>query len=186
VPQAWRQVGIDPAGAVMVPLGVALDLGSTGKAYAADLVAAQVADQVGTGLIISVGGDVAIGIVGRPAELVDWPISVGELPDAQAQETVMLQRGGLATSGTMNRRWKRGGQVVHHLLDPRTGRPVRASWRTVTVAGPSCVAANTASTASIVMAGDAPDWLAERGLPARLVSTDGEVVRVAGWPEGDE
>jgi thiamine biosynthesis lipoprotein len=45
------------------------------------------------------------------------------------------------------------------------------------------VDANTASTAAIVLGEDAPDWLRRHGLPARLVRTDGTVVRVVGWPE---
>jgi thiamine biosynthesis lipoprotein len=55
-------------------------------------------------------------------------------------------------------------------------------WRTVSVAAATCVDANTASTAAIVLGHDAPGWLAERGLPARLVTGDGEVTTVAGWP----
>jgi thiamine biosynthesis lipoprotein len=70
-----------------------------------------------------------------------------------------------------------------HIIDPATGEPVESPWRTVTVAARSCVAANTASTAAIVLGDDAPRWLAARGLPARLVALDGGVVRVGGWPE---
>jgi thiamine biosynthesis lipoprotein len=55
----------------------------------------------------------------------------------------------------------------------------------VSVAASSCLAANTASTAAIVLGAAAPAWLAARGLPARLVSEDGRVLRVAGWPGGD-
>jgi thiamine biosynthesis lipoprotein len=89
----------------------------------------------------------------------------------------------MATSSTVHRRWTRGGETVHHLLDPRTGRPVDLCWRTVTVAASSCLAANTASTASIVLGEQAPAWLLERDLAARLVDTDGSVMTVAGWPE---
>jgi thiamine biosynthesis lipoprotein len=48
------------------------------------------------------------------------------------------------------------------------------------------VAANTASTASLVLGASAPAWLAERGLPARLVARDGSVTVVGGWPEAEE
>jgi len=46
------------------------------------------------------------------------------------------------------------------------------------------VAANTASTVCIVLGEQAPGWLAERDLAARLVTVDGGVVRLGGWPEG--
>jgi thiamine biosynthesis lipoprotein len=55
-------------------------------------------------------------------------------------------------------------------------------WRTVSVAAATCVDANIAATAAIVRGEDAPSWLEELRLPARLVSRDGEVVTVAGWP----
>jgi len=185
VPNAWHEVGIDPDGAVYVPPSVALDLGATGKAFAADLIARSVPQEAGTDLVISLGGDVAVGLV-RGVDL-DWPVIVTEqVEDADSgdAETVTISSGGLATSSVTRRRWKYGGQVMHHLLDPRTGAPVSRVWRTATVAAASCVAANTASTVSIVLGEQAPAWLAERELAARLVAVDGTVVRVGGWPEG--
>ena len=95
---------------------------------------------------------------------------------------VQLHGGGLATSSTAVRRWRRGGDAYHHVLDPRTGLPAEPVWRTVTVTAASCVDANTASTAAIVRGRGAPGWLAELGLPSRLVDSAGTVHRVAGWP----
>ena len=95
---------------------------------------------------------------------------------------VHLHGGGLATSSTAVRRWRRGGRLLHHLLDPRTGLPAEPVWRTVTVTAATCVDANTASTAAIVRGRNAPAWLAELGLPSRLVDSAGTVHRVAGWP----
>ncbi|MGD9531891.1 MAG: FAD:protein FMN transferase, partial [Pseudonocardia sp.] len=90
-----------------------------------------------------------------------------------------------ATSSTTVRTWTRDGVRHHHLLDPRTGRPAAPVWRTVTVTAGSCVDANTAATAAIVAGADAPEWLAAVGLPARLVSADGAVVTLGGWPADD-
>lgn len=182
VPDAWRAVGVRD-GAVLVPFGTALDLGATGKAFASDLVATDLAAR-GIPCIVSLGGDIAIGV---PADLagddgagpVDWPVSVCERPDDPPQQTVYLDRGGLATSSTLNRRW---GAGVHHLLDPRTGRPATGTWRTVTVTAATAVEANTATTAAVVLGPDAPAWLVQRDLAARLVADDGTVTHVAGWP----
>jgi thiamine biosynthesis lipoprotein len=55
----------------------------------------------------------------------------------------------------------------------------------VSVAAANCVAANTATTASLVLGAAAPAWLADRGLPARLVGQDGAVTVLGGWPGGD-
>jgi thiamine biosynthesis lipoprotein len=71
---------------------------------------------------------------------------------------------------------------MHHIIDPRTGAPVRATWRTVSVAAADCTQANIAATAALVRAGAAPTWLEELGLPARLVAWDGRPRLVAGWP----
>jgi thiamine biosynthesis lipoprotein len=187
IPDAWRSIQIDLDGAVLVPPGVSLDLGSTGKAFAADLIAAGIPEAVGTSLIISLGGDVAVGQLADEEH--PWLVSVAERPQdagGPGSETVVLQAGGLATSSTLARRWRHGGAPVHHLLDPRTGRPVDAIWRTVSVCAASCLDANAASTAAIVMGELAPAWLYERDLATRLVTADGQVLRVAGWPDADQ
>jgi len=69
--------------------------------------------------------------------------------------------------------------VVH---DPRTGRPTDERWRTATATGPTCVAANVATTAALVLGEAAPAWLAENGVTARLVDRTGTVTRIGGWP----
>jgi len=75
---------------------------------------------------------------------------------------------------------------VHHIVDPRTGDVATPCWRTVTVAAGSCVDANTAGTAAIVLGPAAPRWLTDRALPARLVADDGAIALVAGWPTDGE
>ena len=91
--------------------------------------------------------------------------------------------GAIATSSTTVRRWHRGTVSFHHLVDPRTGGPVESRWRTVTVAAPTCVDANTAATAAIVLGDAGLDLVIAAGRPARLVALDGDVFRVNGWPE---
>jgi thiamine biosynthesis lipoprotein len=192
VPDSWRRIGIDPDGGLRVPVGISLDLGATGKAFAADLIAATVPDQVGTALIISLGGDVAVGTptdsgsAGTPGHR--WQIAVAERPEDAATaeaELVVLDEGGLATSSTLAQHWNQDGVAMHHLLDPRTGLPVEPVWRTVSVCAGSCLDANAASTAAIVLGKRAPAWLWQADLAARLVASDGEVYRIAGWPEPD-
>ena len=95
----------------------------------------------------------------------------------------MVSGGGIATSGTTVRRWLAGDVELHHIVDPRTGRPADTPWRTVTVAAGSCVDANVASTAAVVLGEEAPAWLAARGLAARLVRESGALVYTGGWPE---
>jgi thiamine biosynthesis lipoprotein len=76
---------------------------------------------------------------------------------------------------------------VHHLVDPATGAPVDAVWRTVSVTAGSCLDANIASTAAVIRGHGAAGWLALLGLPSRLVRADGRVRHLAGWPaDGDD
>lgn len=181
--ESWREIGLDPDGAIKVPAGTALDLGATGKAWAADVVAAAFAEELGGAALVSLGGDLAIAAPdGEP-----WPIAISTRPDGPVETTIALDQGGLATSSTRVRRWARRGVDLHHLLDPRTGRPAPEVWRTVTATGRTCAAANTATTAAVVLGAEAPDWLTARGVAARLVTADGRVHTTGGWPaETDE
>jgi thiamine biosynthesis lipoprotein len=177
----WQTIELDEAGAtVRVPAGVELDLGATAKALACDRAAIAAAAIAG-GALVGLGGDIA---VAGAAPEGGWPVRIADdhaAPLDAPGPTVALDGGGLATSSTTVRRWRRGAVELHHLVDPRTGRPAESPWRTVSVAARTCVDANVASTASFLLE-DAPGWLESRGLPARLVSVDGENTVVAGWP----
>ncbi len=165
----WRQVGFDERSRrLTLPAGVHLDLGATAKAWAADRSATRLAGALGCGVLVGLGGDIAVAgpppgggwrirvqdVTGRPEDPPDGPAAV-----------VAIRDGGLATSSTTARRWRRGGDVLHHILDPRTGLPAPVYWRTVSVAAATCVDANTASTAAIIRGPQALDWLSNLGLP---------------------
>lgn len=175
----WWRVRMD-GDSVIVPHGVLLDLGSTGKAYAADRAAAAIFGALGCGVLVSLGGDLAA--AGRAPEG-GWLVGVGDDHRAAGpgDTVVSVRSGGLATSSVTQRAWRRGGRRVHHIVDPRTGDVPAAVWRTVTVAARSCVDANAAATAAVVRGEGAEAWLRGLALPARLIGHDGRVVTVAGW-----
>ncbi len=162
----WQAVQFSTATrTVQLPRGVELDLGATAKALAADLAAKAALDAIpgGGGVLVSLGGDIAV--AGEPPPR-GWSIQASEDSAAalsDAEESVCIGSGGMATSGTTVRTWRRGHVVLHHIID-------------------SCVDANIASTAAIVMSERAPAWLVRHGLAARLVDRSGEVHRLAGWP----
>src|SRR5207249_3706023 len=99
-----------------VPTGAALDFGGIGKGWAAD-----VASQHTIGLpwaVVDAGGDLRLG--GTPP---DGGLDVAvEDPEAPGVEVLRLKldTGALATSSITHRRW---GPSLHHIVDPRTGRP---------------------------------------------------------------
>ena len=116
---------------------------------------------------VSAGGDIAT----------TTPIVVG-LPGG---DTVMLDRGGLATSSVAKRTWLRGGERQHHLIDARSGRPARTCWRDVTVSAPTCLAADIAAKAALLLDEQGPSWLDERGLAGRFLDHRGIVVTNDVW-----
>src|SRR5262249_10237170 len=127
-----------------VPSGVQLDLNGVVKALAVDDSLALLR---GPGFV-SAGGDLAA----RGGLTVELP----------GGDSVTLVQGGLATSGSSRRTWMRGGQKMHHLIDPRTGRPADSGWEQVTVCGGSCIAADLAAKAAFLLGSEGPDWLDAR------------------------
>jgi len=179
----WRNVHLDRTRRlVQLAGGAQLDLGATAKAWAADRCAEIIAAKADSGVLVSLGGDIA---VAGPAPADGWRVRVTDDHAAGPQapgQTVTIRSGGLATSSTTVRTWALGGRRVHHIIDPATGEPARSCWRTVSVAAGSCVDANTASTAAIIRGEAAVSWLRDAGLPARLVREDGSAQTTAGWP----
>ena len=106
------------------------------------------------------------------------------VPTNEVDEVVAVFAGGLATSGTTARSWVLNGSVVHHIVDPWTGREALPVWSLVSTAASSCVEANAWSTAAVVWGEDAVGNLDDLGIPARLVDAEGNITRVGGWPEG--
>ncbi len=180
----WQTVELDAARVtVRIPHGVTLDLGASGKAWAADRAARAAHEACGGGVLVSVGGDIA---TAGSAPAGGWRIHVTDDHRAGPQapgQTVSIRSGGLATSSTATRRWRRGSATMHHIIDPATGAPALGLWRTVSVAGADCTDANIASTAALVR-GDtgAAAWLERLGLPARLVGHSGAVLCLGEWP----
>ncbi len=184
VRSGWRTIELDAVrSTVCVPRGIALDLGASAKAWAADRAARAAFEACRCGVLVSLGGDIA---TAGTAPAGGWRIHVTDDhragPDAPGQ-TISIAAGGLATSSTATRRWRRGAATMHHIIDPATGAPALGRWRTVSVAAADCTDANIASTAALVRGDEgAAAWLAQRSLPARLVDHGGTVVRVGNWP----
>lgn len=163
VPGCWRTLRL--YGRLLSrPPGVELDLNSVVKSLAVDDALELIE---GEGLIAA-GGDVAA----RGGATVELPRG----------GSLSLLAGGLATSGTTRRRWRRQRLVQHHLIDPRAGRPAESRWQEVTVAAGSCLGADVAAKAAFLLSDDGPDWLDERWLPGRFLDAGGEVVNQA-WRE---
>lgn len=148
---------------VVVRRGVRLDLNGVVKGRTVDDALALLE---GEGFV-SAGGDLAV-----------RGTLVAGLPRGGA---VTLVGGALATSGTDRRRWVRGGEARHHLIDPRSGVPASSPWALVTACGLTCVGADVAAKAAFLLGVHGPSWLDARGMPARFVTEAGEIVLNLAW-----
>ena len=161
-PGCWRDVHLRGR-MLWMPPGTLLDLNGVVKSATAD-DALELIDAPGW---VSAGGDV----VARGG--VDVALPGGD--------AIRLVDGALATSGTRRRRWTRAGVEQHHLVDAATGRPAYTCWEQVTVSGSTCLAADVAAKAALLLAVDGPGWLEARGLPGRFVDVDGCVRETQRW-----
>jgi FAD:protein FMN transferase len=159
-PGRWRSVRL--TGRLLPrPPDLQLDLNGVVKSLAVDDAMKLIS---GTGFV-SAGGDLAA----------NGPVDVA-LPGGGA---VRVVEGGIATSGSVGRRWLRNAVEQHHLIDPFTGAPSRSPWTHVTVVGGSCLAADVCAKAAFLLGHDGPAWLDAHGLPARFVSGARVVVNKA-------
>jgi thiamine biosynthesis lipoprotein len=144
------------------PAGLQLDLNGVVKALAVDDALRLLS---GRGFV-SAGGDLAA----------NGPVDVA-LPLGGA---VRVVEGGIATSGSVGRHWRRGAGVEqHHLIDPFSGAPSNSPWTQVTVVGATCLAADVCAKAAFLLGDDGPRWLDTRGLPGRFLTHDRVVVNEA-------
>jgi len=158
---SWHSISLHGGGLLRTET-MQLDLNGVVKGKTVD----DALEIAGSGWV-SAGGDVAA---------LD-PVVVG-LPGGG---TVALHGGGLATSSVAKRRWLAAGVPQNHLIDPRTGRPTDGPWRDVSVAASSCLIADVAAKAALLLGAAGPAWLDERGLAGRFVAHDGAVTLNETW-----
>ncbi|HET7770895.1 MAG TPA: FAD:protein FMN transferase [Chloroflexota bacterium] len=158
---------------IRVSPGWELDLAGVAKAWAGQQAAARLA---GYGpALVDAGGDIAV--TAPPRGSVGWPIGL-DLPGGARE--IVLGCGGVATSGTDFRRWRRGNAVSHHIIDPRTAEPARTDISAATVVAPTLLQADVSAKAVLILGSrDGPSWLAGRPhYGALLALGDGSVVTI--------
>jgi thiamine biosynthesis lipoprotein len=181
-PGSTREPGgitLDPTvGSVLVHAGTGFDPGGIGKGLAADLVTAELVERGAAGALVNVGGDlVARGSSPRPG---GWSIDIEDptSPDRRVAR-VLLRDGAVCTSSRVKRRWRTtDGASVHHLLDPRTGRPYDSSLVAVTVVAGEAWWAEALTKAVFAARHDAANVITNAAADALLVHDDGTVERI--------
>ncbi len=172
----WRCLKLDTAAQrARIPAHSALDLGGIGKGWAAQHLLQQSA--ISLPALMDFGGDIVA--QGAPTGQAGWIVAIAD-PFAEAPLLhVRLRDQSIATSGTDYRRWRdSNGQVQHHLIDPRTGRPAQTDILTLSVIHPSIVYAEAYAKAGLLMGSqDGLNWLDEQWhTHALAVLADGSVL----------
>jgi FAD:protein FMN transferase len=129
---SFGEMDLDQArGMILLPRGMAVDLGGIAKGWIAEQ-AALILSGFSTACVVNAGGDMFL--VGLPDGERQWFVGIEDplLPDRDLT-TISVDPGGVATSSVTKRVWKQGEKDRHHLIDPRTGEPAVTSWLSVTV-----------------------------------------------------
>ena len=182
---AFRNITVDPVSrTIEIPPRVGLDLGGIAKGWLADAVVRTLA-RYGPALA-DLGGDIAVG--GMPTTEASWALEVEDPFGGQKPLAVIrLTEGGVATSGTIRRRWQTADGWQHHLTAPRPGRPAVTDLTAVTIVAPSATAAEIAAKATLLLGAKAGLSALEHSpdLAGLLVQNDGSLVTTAalqGYP----
>jgi thiamine biosynthesis lipoprotein len=124
--------------------GCGIDLGGIAKGWMAD----RLSGRLGPNVLVNLGGDLRAR--GRGPEGAGWPVGMG-------RATVLLQDRGAATSSVRRRRWG----ALHHLIDPRTGRPSDGGLAEVSVVADTAVDAEIIAKTALLAGPDlAPTFCA--------------------------
>jgi FAD:protein FMN transferase len=167
--------------AVTIPAGVGFDPGGIGKGLAADLVSAELVTAGAAGVCINMGGDLRVRGIG-PRGAHGWTIALEHPLQPTPLATVGITDGGVASSTTLRRRWLVGGQVRHHLIDPRTGKPSDSEIAFCSVVADAAWKAETLAKAILLRGGDHPfDLIDGTGVEALIVDHFGVVACSPGF-----
>lgn len=177
------RLSTDGRPSAQLPPGLAIDAGGIGKGLAADICLEHLLSAGASAALVSLGGDMAVG-GSHP-----WTIDVGAPRIAATSgplARLRLSSGGVATSGSTARRWRLGGRIVHHVVDPRTRQPTAHVGRAIiqaTVAADHGRWAEALAT-EVMVGGEARlDELDGRGVATLAVRADGSQRHTAAWRE---
>jgi FAD:protein FMN transferase len=138
-------------GAIFLPQsGMCLDLGGIGKEYAVDMVVALAAQYGIEHVLADFGQDIRV--QGRPPGRPAWHVGL-ENPQKPGScwGSVAVTSHAVASSGDYLRHFVYQGQRYGHIIDPRTGHPVRNGCQAVNVVASTCTIAGILSTTAFIL-----------------------------------
>jgi thiamine biosynthesis lipoprotein len=150
---------------LVLPKGMELDLGGLGKEYAVDRAVMLLVKTSDTPVLVNFGGDLRVSGPRRGGGRWRAAIEATDTP-ARSEGVIEIASGALTTSGDARRFLLRDGVRYSHILDPRTGWPVKDPPHSVTVAAPTCIEAGFLSTLAMLHGRKAEAFLKGEGVKA--------------------
>lgn len=160
----WKKVQWN-APVIRLARGMEIDFGGLAKEYAVDRAVALARQMTDVPVLINFGGDLCVS--GPRCDGSRWKVAIESVDQAGAMtEMLELSQGALATSGDARRFLLKDGVRYGHILNPKTGWPVREALRSVTVAARTCLEAGMTSTIAILQGKNAERFLKREGVRA--------------------
>jgi len=168
----WHKLHwVPPVLEFLIP-GMEIDFGGIVKEYAADRAASLCWEAGVRQGLINLGGDIKL--IGPRADGSPWLIGIRHPGHKKAVlQMLSLHNGALASSGDYERCINVDGVRYGHILNPKTGWPVR-HLAAVSVLGDFCVVAGSAATIAMLKEENGPAWLEGLGLPHIWVDVHGK------------
>jgi len=152
--------------------GIEIDFGGVVKEYAVDRAGALCLSQGIKHGVVNLGGDIKV--IGPRDDGSPWRVGIRHPRNKdELLDTLLLYEGALASSGDYERCILVNGLRYGHVLNPKTGWPVRY-LAAVSVVGDFCVVAGSASTIAMLKESEGVNWLQDLGLPHLWVDVHGE------------
>jgi FAD:protein FMN transferase len=157
----WEKVSWqDPV--FSLPAGMEIDLGGIGKEYAVDRVYGLLGGNYSGAFLVNFGGDIRAKGPRRDGE--PWKIGIEKVSAEQRTQHLELFTFALATSGDSQRYLLKDGIRYSHILDPKTGWPVKNAPRSVTAVAPTCIEAGIYSSVASMHGEDAEAFLQDSNI----------------------
>lgn len=159
----WKKVIFNQQ-QITLPANMQIDFGGIGKEYAADCCANIASTLLDTGILVNLGGDIAI--KGKRSDDSPWQIGIeSKNGNGQVWKKIQIFDGAIATSGDVYKSIFYQGKRYGHIINAKTGFPVESSPHTVTVAAPNCTEAGILSTLAMLEGKKAEVFLKDQGRP---------------------
>lgn len=160
----WEKVTWRPPEFIL-PAGMEIDFGGLAKEYAVDRALQQAMAVTDRPVLVNFGGDLRVS--GPRASGAAWKVAIESVETSgRVAAMIELTNGALATSGDARRFLLRDGERFSHILNPKTGWPIRNAPRSVTVAAAHCVEAGLAATLAMLKGAGAEAFLKREGIRA--------------------